>query len=143
MPDVPADFLQLAGKQMLVFGVANRKSVAYHIGQTLSEAGAEVAYVVRSEERRQSVSRLLGDAEIHVCDVERQEEIDRLRQEVGRRREVVHGLAHCIAFADYGAGVKPFHETPRAAFLRTIDVSCFSLVALANAFQDLLAPTPA
>jgi enoyl-[acyl-carrier protein] reductase I len=46
---------------------------------------------------------------------------------------------HSIAFADYERAIKPFHETPRQAFLRAVDVSCYSLMALANALMDLLA----
>ena len=46
------DFLQLAGKKGVVFGVANKKSVAWHVAQTLEEAGALVIHVVRSEARR-------------------------------------------------------------------------------------------
>jgi enoyl-[acyl-carrier protein] reductase I len=132
-----SDFLQLEGKTILVFGVANRKSVAYHIGRTLEEAGARAVYVVRSEARRASVGKLLGaTAEIHVCDVEHQDQIDRLRDEVIARHPQLHGLVHSIAFADYGEGAKPFHETSRQAFLRAVDISCFSLVALANAFRE-------
>jgi enoyl-[acyl-carrier protein] reductase I len=131
------DFLQLAGKTILVTGVANRKSVAWHVGQVLREAGAEVIYSVRSEERRQSVARLLGEAEIHVCDVEQEDQIRRLRADVGARHACLHGLVHSIAFADYTEGPKPFHETPKAAFLRSVDVSCYSLIALADAFKDL------
>ena len=63
------DFLQLAGKPVLVFGVANRKSVAYHTGRVLQEAGADVLYAVRSEKRRESVQKLVGDAPVYVCDV--------------------------------------------------------------------------
>ena len=133
------DFLELAGKSILVFGVANRKSVAFHVGRVLEEAGAKVVYVVRSEERRESVGKLLrAGAEIHVCDVERQDEIDRVRDEIARRHDRIHGLVHSIAFADYAGGAKPFHETSRQEFLRAVDISCFSLVALANAFGELL-----
>jgi enoyl-[acyl-carrier protein] reductase I len=64
------DFLGLSGTTLLVFGVANKKSVAYHDGKTLEEAGAKVVYVVRSEERRQSVAKILPAAEVHICDVE-------------------------------------------------------------------------
>ena len=70
------DFLELTGKTILVFGVANRKSVAYHIGQLLTEAGAKVIYSVRSPERKQSVAKLLPDTEVYVCDVERPDEIE-------------------------------------------------------------------
>ncbi|MGD9719664.1 MAG: enoyl-ACP reductase [Pirellulales bacterium] len=134
------DFLQLAGKSILVFGVANRKSVAFHIARLLEEAGANVVYVVRNTERQQQVSKFVRpQAEIYTCDVEREEEIARVRREIGSRHEQFAGLVHSIAFADYGDGVKPFHETPKAAFLRAVDVSCYSLIALAAAFKDLLA----
>ncbi len=134
------DFLQLSGKRILVLGVANRKSVAFHTGKVLEEAGAEVIYVVRSEARRESLSKLLKDAPIYVCDVEHQQEIDQLQAEISQKYDVIHGLVHSIAFADYSAGWLPFHETPRAAFLQAVDISCYSLIALSNAFKELLDP---
>ncbi len=140
------DFLQLAGKSILVFGVANRKSVAWHVACALREAGARCVYVVQNDETRRNVEKLLaglsetaGDAaDVYVCDVERDDEIERLRAALAARGETFHGLLHSIAFADYADGVRPFHETPRRAFLRAFDVSCFSLVALSNALKDLL-----
>lgn len=132
------DFLGLAGKSILVFGVANKKSVAWHVARVLSDAGARVVYVVRSEERKASTAKLLGDSPVYVCDVERQEEIDRLAQSLAAAGERFQGLVHSIAFADYSAGVKPFHETPRAAFLQAVDISCFSLVAVAGALKERL-----
>jgi enoyl-[acyl-carrier protein] reductase I len=134
------DFLQLEGKKFLVFGVANRKSVAFHVGQTLCEAGALVSYVVRSPARKESLAKLLQDAPIHFCDVERQEEIDRLRSDLSTSGDRFDGFVHSIAFADYSDGNKPFHETGRQAFLRSIDISCYSLITLSNALKDLLNP---
>lgn len=147
------DFLGLSGKTILVLGAANRKSVAWHIGRVLSEAGANVIHSVRSEQRKQTIQKLVGpDAPVFICDVERQEEIDRLRGEVGgflgetgdrswetgERQGQLHGIVHSIAFADYSAGWLPFHETPRTAFVQAVDISCFSLIAVSNAFKDLL-----
>lgn len=134
------DFLQLADKTILVFGVANRKSVAYHIGKTLEEAGAGVVYVVRSAERRESVAKLLEDRDIHVCDVEFPDQIEALRGALASQYETIHGLVHSIAFADYEDGMKPFHETGKQQFLRAVDISCYSLIALSNALKDLLDP---
>lgn len=134
------DFLQLAGKTILVLGAANRKSVAWHAGRVLREAGADVLYAVRSEERRQSVAKIVEGAPVFVCDVERQEEIDRLRDEVAAVRPTLHGMVHSIAFADYGDGPRPFHETGKQAFLRSVDVSCYSLLALARAFEKSFDP---
>ena len=134
------DFLQLTGKRILIFGVANRKSVAYHISRVLTEAGAECLYVVQNEAVRQAVSRLFGDREIFLCDVEHDEQIVRLKEELSARQMMLHGLVHSIAAADYSEGMKPFHETPKKAFLQAMDISCFSLVSLSRALAPLLDP---
>ena len=76
-------FLTLAGKTFLVFGVANRKSVAWAVGRTLEEEGARVVYSVRSEDRRKSLDGLLGTRAVHVCDVEQPGAAERLAAEVG------------------------------------------------------------
>lgn len=132
------DYLQLAGKAILLFGVANRKSVAFHVGRLLTDAGATVLYAVRSEERRASVQKIVGSCPVFVCDVEHQDQIERLRDEVVAAQGILHGIVHSLAFADYSAGWLPFHATPRAAFLQAVDISCFSLMAIANAFRDCL-----
>jgi enoyl-[acyl-carrier protein] reductase I len=137
---MPADFLQLDGKRILVLGVANRKSVAWHVSRVLVEAGADVVYVVRSEERRGQVQGLVGDAAVFVCDVEFEDQIERLSRELAAKYDAFHGIVHSIAFADYEDGLKPFHETTKRAFLRAFDISCFSLVAVSNAVKDLLEP---
>ncbi len=132
------DFLQLAGKRVLVFGVANKKSVAFKVGKMLAEVGAEVVYVVRSEERRTQLTRLLPEAPIYVCDVEQQSEIDQLAKRLAEDFDGFFGFVHSIAFADYSDGMHPFHETTRRQFLQAVDISCFSLIALANALKDQL-----
>jgi len=134
------DYLQLAGKSIILFGVANRKSVAWHISRVLTEAGAKCVYVVQSTEVRQNVAKLVGDAEVHICDVQHDDQIARLREELAARGEKFHGLVHSIAFADYSEGIKPFHETPKQAFLQAVDISCYSLIAVSNALKDLLDP---
>ena len=63
-----------------------------------------------------------------------------MRAQVGERCEQLHGIVHSIAFADYEGEVKPFHQTTKSQFLRAVDISCYSLMAIANAFQDLLDP---
>ena len=137
---MPADFLQLAGKRILVMGVANRKSVAWHISRVLVEAGAEVVYSVRSEERRKQVQPLVGDAAVFVCDVESEDQIERLAHDLAEKYDTLHGLVHSIAFADYEDSMKPFHETAKRDFLRALDISCFSLTAVSNALKKLFAP---
>lgn len=121
-------------------GVANRKSVAWHTAQVLIAAGADVLFAVRSEARKESLRKLVGDAPIYVCDVADQSQIEALAASVARDRERLHGLVHSIAFADYSAGWLPFHETPRNAFLQAVDISCFSLIAVSNALKGILDP---
>jgi enoyl-[acyl-carrier protein] reductase I len=159
------DFLELTGKSILIFGAANRKSVAWHIGRVLTDAGAKCVYVVQNDDVRKNVEKLLADhqrtqsvpavrshaergnegeiagsEEVFVCDVEHEDQIVRLHDDLARRGEKFHGMVHSIAFADYSEGVKPFHETPKKAFLQALDVSCYSLIALSNAMKDLLDP---
>lgn len=128
------DWLGLAGKNVLVTGFANKKSVAWHVGTRLEEAGAGVIWSVRSEERGDQLAKLKPGASIVVCDVEREDELDRLVAAVGDRE--LQGFVHSIAFANYERGPQPFHETSREDFLRAVDVSCFSLVHLANRLKD-------
>lgn len=123
-----------------MFGVANRRSVAYHVGRVLEDAGARVIYSVRSEARREGVARLLPDREIHVCDVESDEQIEHLRNEVTGRHSRIHGLLHSIAFANYESFSGRFHEVRRGDFLQCVSASCYSLIAVANAFRDSLDP---
>src|SRR5205823_3386592 len=75
-------FLDLENKKIVVFGVANRKSIAYHIAETLEREGADAIFVVRSEARREQLAKLLPGAEIFVCDVEHDEQIARVAAEI-------------------------------------------------------------
>lgn len=134
------DFLQLAGKNVLVIGVANRKSVAWQTAKLLLDAGARLLFSVRSEQRAETVRKLAPGASVFVCDVEHQDQIDNLQQQVSAEVDTVHGIVHSVAFADYSAGWLPFHETPRDAFLQAVNISCFSLMAVSNAFQKMLDP---
>ncbi|HEX3728629.1 MAG TPA: SDR family oxidoreductase, partial [Opitutaceae bacterium] len=107
-------FLGFEGKTFLVFGVANRKSVAWFVARTLEEEGARVVYSVRSEERKKSLEAQLKGKPIFVCDVEQAGALGRLAQAVAQGGFApLHGLVHAIAFANYSRGVQPFHETDR------------------------------
>jgi len=134
------DFLQLAGKKIIVFGLANRKSVACAIAKVLQEAGAEVMHVVRSPARKETAAKLFPASRVFVCDVENEENIARVRSEIAASTEgKIHGIVHSIAFANYADGFKPFHETNKKDFLQALDISCFSLIAICNHFKELLA----
>ncbi len=131
-------FLKLEDKTFVVFGVANKKSVAYHVAQQLESEGAKVVYVVRSEARKEKVAKILEDRPVYVCDVEFEEQIQKTCFEIIKNYPKIHGLVHSIAFANFEGGMAPFHETNRKNFLQTVDVSCYSLIAISNALKEAL-----
>jgi enoyl-[acyl-carrier protein] reductase I len=133
-----ADWLGLAGKRVLVTGVANRRSIAWHVHRGLLECGALPLHLVRDEATRTATAKLLEGSEVHVCDVEHQAEIDALAARLTADGVRLAGLLHSIAFANYERGVRPFHETERDDFLQAVDVSCYSLVALCRALGPCL-----
>lgn len=137
------DWLALSNKTVLVTGLKNKKSVAWHVGRRLEEAGARVIWSVHTTDRAADARKLLPDADVVVCDVGEPGSIERLAADLAARDVVLHGLVHSIAFAQYtpkdDGSARAFHETLRADFLRAVDVSCFSLIALARALESRFA----
>ena len=134
------DFLRLAGKKIVIFGLANRKSVACAIGRVLVEAGAEIIHVLRSRERAVTCRKLFPDSPVFCCDVEEEENIIQVRDEIAEQvGGPLAGIVHSIAFANYSEGIKPFHGTIKKDFLQAVNISCFSFISIANHFQELLA----
>jgi enoyl-[acyl-carrier protein] reductase I len=133
-------FLQLQHKRFLVFGVANKKSVAYQIATMLLSENAVVDLVVRDESIAEKVRPLFPQQKVFVCNVEHEAEIAQLRRTL-EHDAPYDGLVHSIAFADYGDGMRPFHETPKEAFLQALDISCFSLIAVCRELAGLLNKT--
>ena len=132
-------FLNLEGKVYLIVGFANRKSIAWSVSQSLMEEGARVLFSGRSEKRKNELLSLLPEAEIFVCDFEKQQEIQNLAEEINQSCKELNGILHSIAFANYSEGLKPFHETERNDFLQATQISSFSLVELANSCKKILA----
>ena len=84
------------------------------------------------------MAKLLGQAEVFVCDVEHEEQIDRLRDELAAQARSSTAWSIRSPSPTTPPGPKPFHETPKQAFLQAVDISCFSLIAMCNALKDLL-----
>lgn len=133
-------FLGLSGKVFLVLGVANKKSVAWHVAQTLEAEGAKVVYSVRSPARLASLKGLLEGKPVYLCDLEHEEQTTQLAVSVGREHGPLDGVLHSVAFANFSKGLQPFHETVRADFLQATAISAFSLVELARALKPHLKP---
>ncbi len=137
-------FLGVEKKKFIIFGLANKKSVAAVIGRTLVEEGAEVIHVVRSELRKKTARKLFPDSPVFICDVEDEANIVQVRDEIAvaidaQNGGCVDGVVHSIAFANYSEGMKPFHETIKDDFLQSVNISCFSFISIANHFKDMVA----
>ncbi|MBM3999536.1 MAG: SDR family oxidoreductase [Planctomycetes bacterium] len=132
-------FLELDGKSILVCGVANRRSVAYHIARRIEASGGRPILSVRSEARREAVAKLFPERAVLVCDVEHDEQILAMRDRLDALDARLDGVVHSIAFADYEGGGRAFHETDKRAFLRAMDISCYSLIRIAGVLRGRLA----
>ena len=130
------DFLQISGKTFLVTGVANKKSVAYFVARGLVDNGAEVIFSVQNEDNQSKAQKLFPGSTVLICDVENPESINRLGEYFQTSNLKLSGFVHSIAFANYSEGLKPFHETKVQDYLQATNISCFSLVAIANALKN-------
>jgi len=131
----------LEGRVAVVFGVANKRSIAWSIAQGLHNAGAKLAITYQNErlglEAKDLISSLPG-AEAFQCDVSRDAEIDQLFATLKQRYGKLHVLVHSIAFAPSEELKGEFLSTSREGFRIAHDVSVYSLVALARAAAPLM-----
>jgi len=116
--------------------VANKKSVAFFVAKGLIDNGATVIFSVQNEENRDRTQKLFPDSTVLICDVENSGSINQLGDHFQKQNIRLSGLVHAIAFANYSEGLKPFHETNVQDYLQATNISCFSLVAIANAVKD-------
>ena len=132
----------LSGKTGIVFGVANKRSIAWAIAQAWHQAGARLAFTYQGERLKENVEELAGtfggDTLILPCDVTRDHEIDQVFETVGEKFGKLHLLLHSVAFAPREALEGEFVNTTREAFQIAHDVSAYSLVALARGAAPLM-----
>ena len=133
----------LSGKTGVVFGVANKRSIAWAIAQAWKEAGADLAFTYQGERLKDNVSQLAetfgDDILITECDVTQDDHIDRVFNEVGDKfGGKLDLMLHAVAFAPKEALEGTFVATTREAFRVAHDVSAYSLVALTRAAAPLM-----
>jgi enoyl-[acyl-carrier protein] reductase I len=132
----------LAGKLGIVFGVANKRSIAWAIAQAWHKAGAKLAFTYQGERLKENVEELAGtfgaDTLILPCDVTRDEDIATVFKAVGEKFGKLHLLLHSVAYAPKEALEGEFVNTSREAFRVAHDVSAYSLVALTRAAVPLM-----
>jgi enoyl-[acyl-carrier protein] reductase I len=133
----------LDGKRAVVFGVANDHSIAWAIAEALHGAGAMLAftYVNEAIERRvRPLAESVGAQLVLPCDVARDADIDATFAALGQAWGTLDIVIHSVAFAPREELKGRFVETTRAGFQMALDISAYSLVALARAAEPLLAP---
>ena len=132
----------LAGKLGIVFGVANKRSIAWAIAQAWHKAGAKLAFTYQGERLKDNVEELAGtfgaDTLILPCDVTRDEEIASVFKTVAEKFGRLDLLLHSVAYAPKEALEGEFVNTSREAFRVAHDVSAYSLVALARGAAPLM-----
>jgi enoyl-[acyl-carrier protein] reductase I len=132
----------LEGRTGIVFGVANKRSIAWAIAQAWSEAGARLAFTYQGERLKDNVEELAGtfgqDTPLYPCDVTRDEDIARVFESVAKDFGKLDMLLHSVAFAPKEALEGTFVDTSREAFRIAHDVSAYSLVALARGAAPLM-----
>lgn len=131
----------LAGKNVIVMGVANERSIAWAIAQSLAEQGARLAFTYESERvegRVRKLAETIPGSLILPCNVTVDEEIDRLADTLKSEFGVLHGLVHSIAFAKGEDLAGEFMDTSREGFALANDISVYSLVAVSKRLSPLM-----
>jgi enoyl-[acyl-carrier protein] reductase I len=132
----------LEGKLGIVFGVANKRSIAWAIAQAWAKEGAKLAFTYQGDRVKENVEELAGtfgsDTLIMPCDVTKDEDITRVFAEFAAKYGRLDLMLHSVAFAPKDALEGRFVNTSREAFRIAQDVSAYSLVALSRAAEPLM-----
>ena len=131
----------LEGRTAVVFGVANKRSIAWAIAQQMQQAGAQLAITYQNERLKQEAADLIAElpnAQAFQCDVSRDEEIAQLFEQLKERYGRLDVLVHSIAYAPAEDLKGDFTDTSRDGFRIALDTSAYSLVALARAARPLM-----
>lgn len=135
----------LEGRKGLVFGIANDRSIASHIAKSFIDEGATCGYPhLPGEKNERRVSKALNaigetDPWMLPCDVSKDEDINAVFEQTKEKFDAIDFVVHSMAFADR-TYLKPgkFAETPRDAFAQALDISAYSLVAIAHRAKQIM-----
>ncbi len=133
--------LTLEGRTAVIFGLANKRSIAWAIAQKLQAAGARLAISYQNERLRleaESLAAELPGAELFQCDVSNDAEIDRVFAQIKERFGKLDVLVHSVAFAPADELKNDFLQTTREGFRIAHDVSVYSLIALSRGAAPLM-----
>lgn len=133
--------IDLEGKTGLVMGVTNQRSLAWALARPLAEAGARLAFSYQGERLRPTLEKLTEDMEgtlLAECDVTSDEQLDALFERIGAAFGRLDYVVHALAYAPPATFERPFAEVSRADWATAMDVSAYSLVAVANRASALM-----
>jgi len=132
----------LENKKGIIFGVANKRSIAWATAQALHDAGATLAFTYQGERLKENVESLtagsMSDSLLLACDVTNQAEVDATFKKVGEEFGKLDFLIHSIAYAPREALDGEYLDTSREAFLTALEISAYSLPQLARAAAPLM-----
>jgi enoyl-[acyl-carrier protein] reductase I len=131
----------MAGKRGLILGVANNRSIAWGIAKACAAQGAELALTYQGDALKKRVEPLAQELGAHLaghCDVTEMATVDAVFENVGKRWGKLDFLVHAIAFSDKDELTGRYVETTRENFLRTMDISVYSLTAVAKRAEPLM-----
>jgi enoyl-[acyl-carrier protein] reductase I len=128
-------------KTAVIFGLANKRSIAWAIAQKVHQAGWQIAITYQNERLQQEAKDLITElpgAEGFMCDVSSDEQIAKLFAELKARYGLLHGLVHSVAFAPADELKGEFINTTREGFRIAHDISVYSLIAVARGAAPLM-----
>ena len=131
----------LEGKKGLVVGVANKRSIAWSVAESLAREGCRLAFNYQGERLEENVRSLAAEVPgslVLPMDVSRDDEIDALFEKVGKEFGRLDLLVHCVAYAPKGDLENETVATSRDGFRTTLDISAYSLIALARRAAALM-----
>jgi enoyl-[acyl-carrier protein] reductase I len=148
MPDgapatLPAKGTLMAGKRGVIMGVANERSLAWGIAAACAAQGAELAFTYQGEALEKRVRPLaasVGSSLLAACDVADDASIDAAFGTLGAKWAQIDFLVHAIGYADKQYLRGRYLDTPRAAFLQAMDISCYSFAAVTRRAALMMAP---
>lgn len=134
--------LSLNGKTFVVMGVANKRSIAWGIARSLHLAGAKLVFTYAGERLEKSVRDLADTLEgsqslVLPCDVTKDEDIEACFTKIKEEAGAIHGIAHCIAFANKEELDGDYLNVTRDGFMMAHNISSYSLSAVAKAVQKI------
>ncbi len=135
--DIMDDLLKIKGKNIVVMGVANQRSLAWGVAKSLAKAGANLIFTYRKERSMDRITKLLNENEMEAklivqCDVNEDDSIKEAFKTIGEKVGSIYGVVHSLAFAHAEDLRTDFINTSRDGFAFAQDTSAYSLIAVAK-----------